>query len=589
VSASQWRLNERYEVFEQVGAGASATAWRGRDQATGTECAVKVLRSELLREPGAVNRFYDVLGAVARLGHPGIVAVQDAVPGDGWLALVSRLVPGESLRSLSAQHGAIAPHHCVPLIAQLCDALAAAHAAGLAHGAPTAPNVLLEPGSDGIFVARLTDFGIAALANEAASAGANVPTAPPAEYLAPELAPAQPATAAADVYAAGVLLYEVLSGRPPFSAPSPAELAELHRYAPPAPIAGLSGALWLALADSLEKDPRQRPSAAELAEALRVAASPDGIARPGTVRPAGPAATPMATPVTPFVTAQPAAAVPAPASDATRLLPPVVPTPAPDATRLLAPVSPAGGLAGLASQFGEWESDAGQPSFPLSSRSAPPSDSRLPRLVREHRVELGIAAAIGVCTLVVVSFLALNGGGRANAASSSTSAGSATASASASPSMMAVVLPSASPASPSASAAPSVGSFGGTNLADSLSGTCMHTRGSAYADGTIEEISACQSDPSQSWTFTATGQLTQDNGAFCLDDFGFGSTPGTAVGLWSCNGGSNQQWTILTNGSIVSTSNGLCVDLTSQATADGTALVLETCDSRQTSQLWSWH
>jgi hypothetical protein len=254
--------------------------------------------------------------------------------------------------------------------------------------------------------------------------------------------------------------------------------------------------------------------------------------------------------------------------------------------------SPHEGLAALTPQFGTWESGA----EPTTYLPAAQADSRLPRLVREHRVELVIAAAVGVCTLVVVSFLALNGGAKASAASSSTSVAataSATpaASASASPTMMSVVLPSASASSPSASAsaAPAVGSFGGTNLVDALSGTCLHTRGSAYTDGTIEEISACQSDPSQSWTLTSSGQLTQNNGGFCLDDFGFGKTPGTAVGLWSCNGGTNQQWTILPTGLIVSVNSGLCVDLTNRATADSTALVLQNCDSRQTSQQWSWH
>jgi serine/threonine-protein kinase len=569
MSESQWRLSERYEVFEQLGAGPSGTVWRGRDVLAGTEHAVKVLRPELLREPEAVTRFYTVLGSVARLPHPGIVAAQDAVPGDGWLALISRLVPGESLRSLLFRRGVLSPQQATLLGAQLYDALAAAHAAGLAHGGLTATNVLLEPGADAFPAARLTDFGIAALAGDAALADAGLPMVPPAEYLAPELAPAQPGTAAADVYAVGVLLYEALAGRPPFSAPTPAETAELHRYAPPPPIAGLPGALWLPLADSLEKDPWQRPTAAELAEELRAAAGPGAAAGLGSIRPAGP----VAAPVAPAAPAGPAAP-PAVAVEATRMMPAVSPQYA--------------GMTELTPHFGTWQSGAEPAPVP------PTAESRTQRLVREHRVELGIAAAVAVCTLVVVSFLALNGGGQANAASSSTTVAttaSATPSATASPSMMAVVLPSGSPSSPSASpsAGPSVGSYGGTNLANALSGTCLHTRGAAYTDGTIEEISACQTDPSQSWTLSSSGQLTQNNGAFCLDDFGFGKTPGTAVGLWSCNGGTNQQWTILPSGLIVGVNSGLCVDLTNQATADGTALVLENCDSRQPSQQWSWH
>ncbi len=246
MSDPRWRLGERLDLLGQVGTGAAGTVWRGRELSDGSLHAVKLLRLELVADRDAVDAFYATLGAVGRLGHPGIAAVDDVVVGDGYFALRSRLVQGESLRALTTRLGALAPDAAARLIAQVCDALAAAHAVGLVHGGLHPDNVLITAGGDGLPAAVVTDVGIAELIDRAAGRGFAL-AAPLARYRAPERAYGMLATSAADVYAAGILLADAVGGRPPFTAD------------------------WPPLAACLDADPRSRPGAAHLAAALREA------------------------------------------------------------------------------------------------------------------------------------------------------------------------------------------------------------------------------------------------------------------------------------------------------------------------------
>ncbi len=124
----------------------------------------------------------------------------------------------------------------------------------------------------------------------------------------------------------------------------------------------------------------------------------------------------------------------------------------------------------------------------------------------------------------------------------------------------------------------------GPALANGQTGECLGTSSSAYSSGAVEQVAACSGSASQAWTLTPSGQLTQDGGSYCLDDYSWESTPGSKVDLWPCNGGSNQQWTITSDGSIVGAYSTLCVSLNGH----GTAVELEQCDS-QASEQWSWH
>lgn len=274
---AQWRfLAERYELLGRLGTGAVGAVWLVRDREGGAEYAIKILKPELTAHADAVAVLRPALEAVRGLGHPNIVAVDDVVAHEGRLALVMRPVPGESLRVLLGRMGRLAPAHAALLIAQLCDALAAAHALGVAHGGVKPANVLLEPLADeaGSLRVGLTDFGLAPMAAAAGvtplkdEVGLLFYEAMPIEYQAPEIGVGRVAGPAADVYAVGVLLYEAISGRPPFTG-SAQKVQQAHAGIVPSRIPGLPEPLWLLIASCLEKNPQHRPAAGELAGMLR--------------------------------------------------------------------------------------------------------------------------------------------------------------------------------------------------------------------------------------------------------------------------------------------------------------------------------
>jgi len=546
VSDSRWRLGSRFDLLGQVGTGASGTVWRGLELADGSEHAVKLLRPEFVADPDAVAALYATLDAVARLAHSGVVAVDDAAVGEGWFALRSRLLAAENLRTSLARQAAMAPAHAALLIAQLCDTLAAAHAAGLAHGDIHPGNVLLVPGLGGLAQPVLTDFGMAALINRAAARGARA-TAPPADYRAPELGTGEVGSAAADVYAVGALLYQALAGRPPFVAPWAGGLAEKHLREQPTPIPGVSDSLWRLVTAALEKAPHYRPTAQQLASALRADMAASGAAAAPT-----------------------AFAPPQPGPDAaTTLLPPVA---------AMRDATPTSLIRGAQSVTG----------YPAAAPHG--AGSRVPRVIRDHKTESGIAAAVVVVGILIGAVLAMAGGSPAGAAAAATSpaTGSPPAAAAAtSPTAQAVVLPPvvSTSASPSASASPSP-STGVVTLVNAQSGTCLDTAGRIFANGTTEDIYTCNGTPAQVWNLTTSGQLTQQGGAYCLDDNNSDNTPGARVQLWTCNGGANQQWVLQPNGSITGVSSGLCIDVSGEGSNVGTALVLWPCNGHP-SEIWS--
>jgi serine/threonine protein kinase len=281
----QQQFRERYELLVRLSDGPGGAVWCGRDVRTGSGCAIRVLQPGVATDPVGGGDLLGVLARVRQLAHPNIVTVDDVVTGEACFALVMRLVSGESLAARLARLGALDPEEATALVAQLCDVLCAAHATGLAHGRVKPSNLLLEPGADASLTVKLTDFGMAAL--DRGGVNGEPPTAAAAVsaalYRAPELDCAAAATAAGDVYAAAVVLYEALAGRPPFTGADVEEIAALHREAPPPRIAGLPDAIWPLLTACLAKQPHLRPSAGVLASLLRGIA-PSAAARAEPVR-----------------------------------------------------------------------------------------------------------------------------------------------------------------------------------------------------------------------------------------------------------------------------------------------------------------
>jgi serine/threonine-protein kinase len=364
-------VGSKYLIEEPLGRGATGTVWRGRVRDDeGSAVAVKVLKEELAGDPDVVMRFLRERSALVRLRHPHIVRVRDLVVEGDLLALVMDLVDGPDLHRYLRENGPFSPIGAALLTAAVADALAASHADGIVHRDLKPANVLLATvaGEDGAerMHPMLTDFGIARLADSPGVTRTHEFVGTPA-YVAPESAQGRPQTSAVDVYGAGVLLYELVTGRPPFRGESAIEVLQAHLHEQPARPSGVPEPLWTVIERCLRKDPDQRPSAENLARALRVVAAGVGArATPAQAEAAlgvaallGPDAEPTPVPGTGAgqggSDADPTQVLPAgsaaPGADPTQVLPGGSAAPAydPDAATRMLPAD-AAGAAGAAGQ-----------------------------------------------------------------------------------------------------------------------------------------------------------------------------------------------------------------------------------------------
>jgi hypothetical protein len=260
-------LGGRYRLEERVAAGGMGTVFAATDDRLDRRVAVKVLRDELAHDARFVERFRREARAAAALSHPNVAAVFDFGDDSGTPYIVMELVPGRDLARLVREDGPLPPERARALGAQLCAALAHAHAAGLVHRDVKPANVIVDDTDR----AKVTDFGIARAAGDSSltQTGSVLGSA---HYMAPEQASGAPATPAADVYSAGVVLYEMLTGSVPFTGESPVAVAMRHVSDDvPAPSA-LNPRVPPDLDELVERatarDPLARPAAGELAAAL---------------------------------------------------------------------------------------------------------------------------------------------------------------------------------------------------------------------------------------------------------------------------------------------------------------------------------
>jgi tRNA A-37 threonylcarbamoyl transferase component Bud32 len=233
------RVAGRYEVVRPLGHGAMATVDLAHDVELDRPVALKRLAENFARDDGLRRRFVREARLAARLAHPHVVRVFDVGEDDGRPFIAMEYVEGETLADLVARRGPLPAAEAARLGMHMCAGLAAAHAAGLVHRDVKPQNLLL--GTDGAL--KLGDFGIAAghEGTRLTVAGTVLGTA---GYLAPEQARGEQVTAAADIYAVGAVLYELLTGGPARSAGSLAELGADDGYRPPdlaGPCPGSSG------------------------------------------------------------------------------------------------------------------------------------------------------------------------------------------------------------------------------------------------------------------------------------------------------------------------------------------------------------
>jgi serine/threonine-protein kinase len=267
-------LAGRYRFERRIAVGGMAEVWEATDQVLDRSVAIKVLHPHLAGDQTFVERFRREAIAAARLTHPSIVAIYDTHSSDGEEAIVMELVRGTSLRQHLDEHGRLGPDEAVNITVRVAEALETAHRAGLVHRDIKPANILLCE-DERVMVA---DFGIAKLTDaDHTTEGTVLGTA---KYLAPEQVQGGAVDARTDLYALGIVLYEMVCGRVPFSGDSDTAtvLARLHQDAtPPRQIRPDLGApLEAVILHALERAPDDRPaSAAGLRSELLAAVGPN--------------------------------------------------------------------------------------------------------------------------------------------------------------------------------------------------------------------------------------------------------------------------------------------------------------------------
>lgn len=253
------RLADRYDVQEPIGEGASAITYRGWDDRLERVVAIKILREDVARDESYVRRFRQEARSAASVSHGNVVDVYDFGTQDGALYIVMQYVDGEDLKHLIQHDAPIPPQRVRSIIGQVLDGLQAIHAVGIVHRDVKPQNVLI--GRDGI--ARLTDFGVAHV-HEDSGLTTHGTTVGTAAYMAPEQAQASRVTEATDLYAVGVMIYEMLTGYLPFNGPTAMATMLEHIQNDPVPPSqrlpgqGITAAMDSVVMQALAKDPTRR-------------------------------------------------------------------------------------------------------------------------------------------------------------------------------------------------------------------------------------------------------------------------------------------------------------------------------------------
>src|SRR4051812_19931875 len=268
-------LVDRYEVGRVLGAGGMAEVFEGRDRLLARRVAIKVLQAQFARDPSFLIRFKREAQAAASLSHPNIVAVYDTGSENGTHFIVMEYVDGRTLKEVIRAEGRLYPERAAEICQDVCNGLVAAHARGIIHRDIKPGNVMLTP--DG--AVKVMDFGIArAVAATTSTVTATAAVMGTAQYLSPEQARGESVDARSDLYSTGVLFYELLTGRPPFTGDSPVAIAYQHVREDPSPPSkhdsDLPPDLDAVVLKALAKNPDNRyQSAQEMREDLERALS----------------------------------------------------------------------------------------------------------------------------------------------------------------------------------------------------------------------------------------------------------------------------------------------------------------------------
>jgi len=256
----------RYRLVNRIAIGGMGEVWQATDLVIERTVAIKILKDEYLGDPGFLERFRAEARHAALVNHEGIANVYDYGEEDGSAYLVMELVPGEALSALIERERTLPVDKVLDIVAQTASALHAAHTAGLVHRDIKPGNLLITP--DGHV--KITDFGIARIADQVplTATGQVMGTV---QYLSPEQASGKPASPSTDIYSLGIVAYEMLAGKRPFTGESQVAIAmaQINDAPPPLPGAIPEPVRNLVLA-CIAKQPKDRPaSAAHLARAAQ--------------------------------------------------------------------------------------------------------------------------------------------------------------------------------------------------------------------------------------------------------------------------------------------------------------------------------
>jgi eukaryotic-like serine/threonine-protein kinase len=340
-------LGGRYRLLELLGQGGMATIYRARDAQLDRDVAVKLLRPEFGQDPDFLARFRDEARSAASLSHPNIVAVFDSGEEGSDPYIVMELVEGQDLASILRENGPLAPRQAARVAAEVAKALHAAHVRGIVHRDVKPSNILI--GRDGRV--KVADFGIARAMDDAQLTLPGV-TMGSVHYFAPEQARGEPATAASDVYALGIVLFEMLTGQRPFSGDGAAAIALARLTTTPPHPSALRTSVPAEL-DGIVVRAMALAPADRFASAAAMAGALDGFLSDAGAAAAGAGAA-MAARTVASAQAKPNAPVPYPPDAYARPA-----APAPVQTRSVPPLPPGAGEPGEEEGSGPWAWIAG--------------------------------------------------------------------------------------------------------------------------------------------------------------------------------------------------------------------------------------
>ncbi len=276
----------RYRLLAKIATGGMGEVWSAQDEVILRKVAIKILKAEYLSNPGFVERFRTEAKHAAMINHEGIANVFDYGEDEGAAYLVMELVPGEALSSILEREKTISEQRVLEIIVQTARALSAAHREGLVHRDIKPGNLLITPEGH----VKITDFGIARVTNQVplTQTGQVMGTV---QYLAPEQATGKPATAASDIYSLGIVAYEALAGKRPFTGENQMAIAmaQINEVPPPLP-STVDPRLARLIMDSLAKKPAERPSNAltMAARAEALITTGDSLVTPKPLQPTPP-------------------------------------------------------------------------------------------------------------------------------------------------------------------------------------------------------------------------------------------------------------------------------------------------------------